>query len=144
MAAVVHFLMRRHLAHVEERQEHVRRRRARRRLSRIFNPTVTLFGISEGAVQKHYRLTPQVIADLIAELRDDLDPSVNLGIAIPVKVLCSLYCLASGSFQTTIGMSGGIAQSTFSREQGIFLDELLKMTDQYISFPKDTHITDVG
>ncbi|MGH0129538.1 UNVERIFIED_CONTAM: hypothetical protein FKN15_058500 [Acipenser sinensis] len=69
MAAVVLFLMRRHLALVEERQEHVRRRRARRRRPCIFNPRVTLFGMSEDVVLKCYRLTLQVILDLIPELR---------------------------------------------------------------------------
>ena len=55
----------------------------------------------EDAVLKRYRLTLQVILDLIAELRDELDPSVNLGTAIPahMKVLCSLHFLVSGSFQ---------------------------------------------
>ncbi|MGH0140963.1 UNVERIFIED_CONTAM: hypothetical protein FKN15_076536 [Acipenser sinensis] len=123
MAAVVHFLMQRHLALVEERQEHVRRR-ARRRRPRIFNPRVTVFEMPKDAVLKRYRLTLQVILDLIAELRDELDPSINLETAIPahVKVLCPLHYLVSGSFQTTDGMSGGIAQSTFSRVQGKFLD----------------------
>ncbi|MGH0130603.1 UNVERIFIED_CONTAM: hypothetical protein FKN15_005494 [Acipenser sinensis] len=46
MAAVVHFLMRRHLALVEERQEKLRKRRARRRRPRIFKPRVTLFGMA--------------------------------------------------------------------------------------------------
>ncbi|MGH0154257.1 UNVERIFIED_CONTAM: hypothetical protein FKN15_033630 [Acipenser sinensis] len=105
MAAVVHFLMRRHLALVEERQEHDRRRKTRRRKPCIFNPKVTLFGMPEDEVLKHYCLTPQAILDLIAKLRDELDPSVNLRTAIPahVKVLCSLQYLASGSFQTTVG-----------------------------------------
>ncbi|RXM28638.1 hypothetical protein EOD39_2540 [Acipenser ruthenus] len=62
MAAVVHFLMWRHLALVEERQEHVQRRRARQRRPCIFNPRVTLFGMSEDAVLKRYRLTLQVKA----------------------------------------------------------------------------------
>ncbi|RXM98209.1 Protein aurora borealis [Acipenser ruthenus] len=98
MADVVHFLMRQHLALVEERQEHVQRRRARRRRPCIVNPRVTLFGMPEDAVLKSYRLTPQVILD-IAELRDELDPTVNLGTAIPahVKVLCSL----SGDYYKT-------------------------------------------
>ena len=83
---------------------------------------------------KRYCLTPQVILDLIAELRDELDPSVNLGTAIPahVKVLCSLHYLVSGSFQTTVGMSGGIAQSTFYRVIGKFLDVMPKRAGQYI------------
>ncbi|MGH0142703.1 UNVERIFIED_CONTAM: hypothetical protein FKN15_019695 [Acipenser sinensis] len=133
MAAVVHFLMWRHLAVVEERQEHVRRRKARRRRPCIFDPRVTLFGMPEDAVLKCYHLTPQVILDLI-ELSDELDLSVILGSAIPahVKVLCSLHCLAFGSFQTTVGMSGGIAQSTFSRVLGTFLDVMLKRAGQYI------------
>ena len=93
-----------------------------------------MFGMPEDVVLKRYRLTLQVILDLIAELRDELDPSVNLGTAIPahVKVLCSLHYLASGSFQTTVGMSGGIAQSTFSRVLGKFLDVMLKRAGQYI------------
>ncbi|RXM93923.1 hypothetical protein EOD39_18564 [Acipenser ruthenus] len=83
MAAVVHFLMQEHLALVEERQEHVQRRRARRRRPCIFNPRVTLFGMPEDTVLKRYRLAPQVILDLIAELKDEqLDPSINLGTAI--------------------------------------------------------------
>ncbi|MGH0174176.1 UNVERIFIED_CONTAM: hypothetical protein FKN15_067131 [Acipenser sinensis] len=113
MAAVVYFLMRRHLALVEERQEHIRRRRARRRRPCILNPRVTLFGMLEDAV--HYYLTLQVILDLIAELRDELDPSINLETAIPahVTVLCSLHYLASGSFQTTGGMSRGLPNPPF-------------------------------
>ncbi|MBN3270419.1 KY peptidase, partial [Polyodon spathula] len=52
---------------------------------------VTLFGMLEDVVLKHYHLTPQVILDLIAELRDELDLSVNLGTAIPAHLTEEAY-----------------------------------------------------
>ncbi|MGH0120823.1 UNVERIFIED_CONTAM: hypothetical protein FKN15_069649 [Acipenser sinensis] len=62
MAAVVHFLMQRHLDLVEDRQEILRQRRPH-----IFKPRVTLFGMPEDVVVRRYHLTPQVMLDLIAE-----------------------------------------------------------------------------
>ncbi|MGH0155837.1 UNVERIFIED_CONTAM: hypothetical protein FKN15_058754 [Acipenser sinensis] len=67
MAAVVHFLMRRRLALVENRQENLQRRRARRRRPHILKPRVTLFGMLEDAVVWRYCVTQQVILDLIVE-----------------------------------------------------------------------------
>ncbi|MGH0147536.1 UNVERIFIED_CONTAM: hypothetical protein FKN15_060360 [Acipenser sinensis] len=47
---------------------------------------VTLFEMLEDVVLKRYRLTVQVILDLITELSNEQDPSVNLGTAIPAHV----------------------------------------------------------
>ncbi|MGH0152516.1 UNVERIFIED_CONTAM: hypothetical protein FKN15_022435 [Acipenser sinensis] len=145
MAAVVHFLKRQHLALVEARGTCLEEKGKTKKTLHIQSQGHFVWD-ALGCGAKALSFTPQVILDLIAELRDELDPSVNLGTAIPahVNVLWSLHYLASGSFQTTVGMSGGIALFTFSRVLGKFLDVMLKRAGQYIQFPKDTSITDVG
>ncbi|MGH0140612.1 UNVERIFIED_CONTAM: hypothetical protein FKN15_038900 [Acipenser sinensis] len=55
----------------------------------------------------------QVILDLIAELKNELDPSFNRGRYPCTCESAVISALLSLTFQSTAGMSGGIVQSAF-------------------------------
>lgn len=104
---------------------------------RIFHTRVSLFNLSERKIVKRYRLSSHAIIDLLGEIEDDLQPSTQRSHAIPavVKLLSTLQFLATGSFQTVVGVCAGISQTSFCRLLPEVLDALLKRTPQYIKFP---------
>ena len=122
----------------------IRRRRCRR-APQVFRPFPDLATMEERDVIKKYRLDTHTIMDLCTMLEVDLLPKNRNPTAISpiVKILASLHFFATGSFQNTVSVSGGMSQPTFS----VVLDEVLfavvKHMDTFIHLPKHDELNGV-
>lgn len=98
---------------------------------------MTLFEQTDEEVYARYRFTKQVILSLINELDPLLSRPTQRSVAIPthIQVLCSLHLLASGSYQRTVAVAGGISQSALCRVFQNFIEAMLARINSHISFP---------
>ncbi|CAI9603653.1 unnamed protein product, partial [Staurois parvus] len=118
------------------RRQFLRRRRRRR----IFPARINLSEIDERDIQERYRLSSDFIMSLYELIKKDLISTTKRSNAVPgiVKLLCALHYFTSGSLQSTVAEAGGITQSTFSRALSEVISAILKLQDQFITFPKNT------
>ncbi|KAJ1209826.1 hypothetical protein NDU88_005198 [Pleurodeles waltl] len=111
--------------------------RQRRRQERIFHPRTTLQGLREHNIIQRYRLNWQAIQQLLRNIEQQLAPTLVTPRTIPTetKLLAILHMLASGSFQTTGALVGGISQPSFSAFLPKVLDAIIRLTPRHICFP---------
>ena len=71
--------------------------------------------MEEWDIIRKYRLNRQTIMDLFQQLEPDLLPRNRNPTAITplVKIMSVLHFVATGSFQYTVAVSGGMSQPTF-------------------------------
>lgn len=121
---------------INNRRQFLRRRRRRR----IFPARINLSEIDERDIQERYRLSSDFIMSLYELIKKDLISTTKRSNAVPgmVKLLCALHYFTSGSLQSTVAEAGGITQSTFSRALSEVISAVLKLQDQFITFPKNT------
>lgn len=121
---------------INTRRQFLRRRRRRR----IFPARINLSEIDERDIQERYRLSSDFIMSLYELIKKDLISTTKRSNAVPgmVKLLCALHYFTSGSLQSTVAEAGGITQSTFSRALSEVISAVLKLQDQFITFPKNT------
>ncbi|XP_030047265.1 uncharacterized protein LOC115461536 [Microcaecilia unicolor] len=114
-----------------------RRKTNGQRRQRVFNTRTTLLGLPEEEVVRRYGLSSVAIMALYEDLKDDLDPLTGRSHAIPglVKLLSAIHFMASGSFQTTVAVAGGMEQSTFSRCFRQVLQAMTGRVRDYVQFP---------
>ncbi|XP_029452894.1 putative nuclease HARBI1 [Rhinatrema bivittatum] len=123
------------------RRERERRRRqlGRRRypLHRVYRTRTQFLDLSEEEVMTSYRFDKETILSLCQMLEGDLQPRTQRGHALPVhiKVTTFLAFLATGSFQTPLGLTSEITQGATSRCLEQALAALLRHTHHFISFP---------
>ncbi|XP_063771829.1 transcription termination factor 4, mitochondrial isoform X1 [Pseudophryne corroboree] len=117
------------------RRQFLRRRRRRR----IFPVRINLSEIDEHDIKERYRLNSDAIMSLYELIKKDLISTTKRSNAVPgiVKLLCALHYFTSGSLQSTVAEAGGITQSTFSRALSEVISAILKLTDQFINFPRN-------
>ncbi|KAJ1200334.1 hypothetical protein NDU88_004158 [Pleurodeles waltl] len=112
---------------------------ARRRMNpRVYRPLVDLSTMEERHIILTYRLDRATIHELCAQLEPDLMSPIRQPTGIPplVQVLSVLHFLASGSFQTTVGIASGMSQPMFSKVLSRVLSALMKYVRSYIIFPE--------
>ncbi|KAJ1166228.1 hypothetical protein NDU88_006636 [Pleurodeles waltl] len=104
----------------------------------VYRPLVDLLTMEERHVIVTYRLDRATIQELCAQLEPDLMSAIRHPTGIPplVQVLSMLHFLASGSFQTTVGIASGMSQPMFSNMLSRVLSALLKHMRNYIMFPQ--------
>nr|XP_033800734.1 putative nuclease HARBI1 isoform X2 [Geotrypetes seraphini]XP_033800741.1 putative nuclease HARBI1 isoform X3 [Geotrypetes seraphini] len=120
-----------------DKQARGRRKTNGQRRQRVFNTRTTLLGLPEEEVVRRYGLSSVAIMALYEDLKDDLDPLTGRSHAIPglVKLLSAIHFMASGSFQNTVAVVGGMEQSTFSRCFRQVLQAMTSRVRDYIQFP---------
>ncbi|KAJ1125994.1 hypothetical protein NDU88_004407 [Pleurodeles waltl] len=108
-----------------------------RRQERIVRPRTTLQGLREHNIIQRYRLNWQAIQQLLRNIEQQLAPTLVTTRTIPTetKLLAVLHMLASGSFQTTGALVGGISQLSFSTFLPKVLDAIIGLTPRHICFP---------
>ncbi|XP_029459104.1 putative nuclease HARBI1 [Rhinatrema bivittatum] len=91
----------------------------------------------EDVVVSRYRLSSQAIHELYDDMRVDLDPATTRSHAIPgmTKLLAAPHFTASGFFQTTVGVVGGMSQSTFSCCLDQVIEAVIAHIHRYRYFP---------
>ncbi|KAJ1203479.1 hypothetical protein NDU88_007264 [Pleurodeles waltl] len=111
--------------------------RQRRMQERIFCPRTTVQGLREHDIIQRYRLNWQAIQQLLRNIEQQLAPTLVTPRTIPTetKLLAILHMLASGSFQTTGALVGGISQPSFSAFLPKVLDAIIRLTPRHICFP---------
>ncbi|KAJ1198465.1 hypothetical protein NDU88_002306 [Pleurodeles waltl] len=112
---------------------------ARRRMNpRVYRLLVDLSTMEERHIILTYRLDRATIHELCAQLEPDLMSPIRQPTGIPplVQVLSVLHFLASGSFQTTVGIASGMSQPMFSKVLSRVLSALMKYVRSYIIFPE--------
>ncbi|KAJ1191395.1 hypothetical protein NDU88_000711 [Pleurodeles waltl] len=108
-----------------------------RRQERIFRLRTTLQGLREHNIIQRYPLNWQAIQQLLRNIEQQLAPTLVTPRTIPseTKLLAVLQMLASGSFQTTGALVGGISQPSFSAFLPKVLDAIIRLTPSHICFP---------
>ncbi|KAJ1136916.1 hypothetical protein NDU88_003330 [Pleurodeles waltl] len=110
----------------------------RRRNPPVYRPLVDLSTMEARHIILTYRLDRATIHELCAQLEPDLMSPIRQPTGIPplVQVLSVLHFLASGSFQTTVGIASGMSQPMFSKVLSRVLSALMKYMRSYILFPE--------
>ncbi|KAJ1124124.1 hypothetical protein NDU88_002586 [Pleurodeles waltl] len=104
----------------------------------VYRPLVDLSTMEERHIILTYRLNRATIHELCAQLEPDLMSPIRQPTGIPplVQVMSVLHFLASGSFQTTVGIASGMSQPMFSKVLSRVLSALMKYVRSYIIFPE--------
>ncbi|XP_069165794.1 putative nuclease HARBI1 [Procambarus clarkii] len=87
------------------------------RRERVFKDRLNPLDVSDKKLLRYYRFPRHMILRLCEDLKDDIKRITRRGQAIPAhtSLLVALRFYASGSFQSVIGDSTGLSQSSVSR-----------------------------
>ncbi|XP_069469929.1 putative nuclease HARBI1 [Ambystoma mexicanum] len=117
-------------------------RRRRRRAAPARRPAIprvrpTPWALTDGQLVTEYRLDRATITQLLDTIQRDIGSLIATSTAVPplVKLVSVLQFLGTGSYQHTIAMMHGMAQSTFSAMLGQVLDALLNHVNKHIALP---------
>jgi hypothetical protein len=104
------------------------------RRERIFNPLEIYDDLK---LIDRFRFERRTNLQITQLLQDDLESSTFRNKAIPplIKVLISLRCFASGSFQIIIVDTFNVDQSTVSRAVHSVYNALVRRSHRFIQFP---------
>ncbi|XP_053546063.1 putative nuclease HARBI1 isoform X2 [Bombina bombina] len=107
---------------------------ARTRVPRVFFPRTGLDGLTNRDIIQRFRLNREAILSVYQQVSGFLEPLTARSHSIPgmVKLLAILNFLATGCFQSVVGIS----QPSFSRHLRVVLNALLSLLPNYVCLPE--------
>ena len=111
------------------------------RQQKISNDCLHLSDLSDEEIFQTTR-SPRIAVEQLHEmLRGDIEHPTARSNAVPAEtqLLAALQFFATGSFQSMVGRSCGLSQSSVSLAISSVANALVKRASQFLTFPTDQH-----